>query len=379
MATVRRKGPGRWEARWYTVDPASGVRARASKMVRAGTEDGAAREAFRLENEARAAGTPERRTVLEAVNEWVAHGGRRGSDRSTEELERRVRLYLAPDPLAVMPVAAVEADDLERYYRRLRARLSAGTVRHCHWDLSGSLQLAVRRRWRSGNPAAAVELPALERKEVEPPEPGDVARLLRTVDQLAAGSWAMTELAVAVRLAAATGARGGELCALRWRDVDLDGGTVRLARSQPRGGRAAKDTKAHTARTVALPLGVVEAVSIHRVRVAGALSHTPGDPLFLFGVREGDWSKPLDPNVLGGRWSRAKKKAGVECRMYDLRHFAVSAWLEAGVPLALAARQAGHARQSTTADVYSHVLERRQVDRSTAAAVDARVDLGPAT
>jgi integrase len=90
-----------------------------------------------------------------------------------------------------------------------------------------------------------------------------------------------------------------------------------------------------------------------------------------------DWGQPLDPGVLGARWGRACKRAGVDCHLHALRHFAVSAWLEAGVPLALASRQAGHARQSTTANIYSHVLERRQVDRSTAAAVEAVVDLAP--
>jgi integrase len=280
MASVRLKGKGRWEARWYTVDPATGARARRSKIIHAAGEDAAVREAYRLENADRDEARPADRTVLEAVEAWLEHGGRRGSEGSSVVIRDRARLYLAPDPLAAMPVAQVTVDDLEAYYGRLRRRRVRGggtmaeqSVRHCHWDLSGALALAERRGWRKGNPARAVELPAQQVRDVEPPEPENLALLLKTIDELAGRSWPNVELAVAARLAASTGARAGEVCALRWQDVDLEAGTVRLARSQPRAGRGdgVKDTKAHTRRTVALPAGVVEALAAHRARVEDVL------------------------------------------------------------------------------------------------------------
>lgn len=75
--------------------------------------------------------------------------------------------------------------------------------------------------------------------------------------------------ALLIALAATTGARRGELCALRWSDIDLDAGVVHIRRSirQVADKPIEGDTKTHQERAVALSEGAVEEMRAHRLRV----------------------------------------------------------------------------------------------------------------
>ena len=65
-----------------------------------------------------------------------------------------------------------------------------------------------------------------------------------------------------------TGARRGELCALRWSNVDLESGTLTIRRAIAQDGRALqeKDTKTHQQRRLALDAETVEVLRDHRER-----------------------------------------------------------------------------------------------------------------
>src|SRR4029453_18468516 len=72
-------------------------------------------------------------------------------------------------------------------------------------------------------PARLASPPSREQADTQPPAVEDAARLLRTA---AAED---LELGLFLRLAVVLGARRGELCALRWSEVDLDQGEVLIA------------------------------------------------------------------------------------------------------------------------------------------------------
>jgi integrase len=75
-------------------------------------------------------------------------------------------------------------------------------------------------------------------------------------------------LAVFCRLAALTGARRGQLCGLRWSDVDLDAATIRWTRSLAKmpGGTIDKETKTGAHWPVSLDQATVELLRAHRRR-----------------------------------------------------------------------------------------------------------------
>jgi integrase len=80
------------------------------------------------------------------------------------------------------------------------------------------------------------------------------------------------------------------------------------------------------------------------------------------------------------RWVRLRKRAGLgDSRLHDLRHFAATSMLGAGIPVHVVAGRLGHARPTTTLNIYSHFIE--SGDRAAAEAmsgiIDRKVDEAP--
>ena len=120
------------------------------------------------------------------------------------------------------------------FYERLRTDgrndgkpLAVGTVRRVHSVLHAALAQAQRWSWVFDNVAHQATPPRAEPAEMRPPTPGEVARLLEAVADDPA-------LHLYLTLAAMTGARRGQLLALRWWDVDLEGGSLSIQRSTRR-------------------------------------------------------------------------------------------------------------------------------------------------
>jgi len=88
-------------------------------------------------------------------------------------------------------------------------------------------------------------------KERKPPEPGQVVQLFRLAQE------SDPELATFIMLAASSGARRGELLALRWSDTDLDRGTLSIERGMVRVGVSLveQSTKTHQSRRISLDSG----------------------------------------------------------------------------------------------------------------------------
>ena len=98
--------------------------------------------------------------------------------------------------------------------------LSTASIRKIHFCLSGALTRAVRWHWITVNPLDAAEPPRGVANNPHPPSSAEAATIVTAA--FATGLW----WGVLVWLAMTTGARRGELCALRWDGVDLDRGTL---------------------------------------------------------------------------------------------------------------------------------------------------------
>jgi len=91
--------------------------------------------------------------------------------------------------------------------------------------LHRSFAQAVCWGWIPRNPVSAANRPEVARTVIVPPTPEQVRMLLRSAER------ADQELACWLHVAVATGARRGEICALRWGDIDWERATVRIERS----------------------------------------------------------------------------------------------------------------------------------------------------
>jgi integrase len=158
----------------------------------------------------------------------------------------------------------------------------------------------------------------------------------------------------------ATGLRRGELLALRWADVDLDGAKLKVEQSleQTRAGLRFKSPKSrHGRRSVTLPASLVAELRAHwtkqqQQRLALGLGKAPDDAL-VFATWDG---KPRRPNVVTNEWSTAMAAAGLKVTLHALRHTHVSSLIAAGVDILTISRRLGHASPTITLGVYGHLF-----------------------
>jgi integrase len=312
----------------------------------------------------------------------IAVGQHRGSKTKTvaELIERWLEWRLSVRPISPTTVAAyrgyidrsilpslgrlqvgqLDAATLDTFYARLRRHggkggrpLAASSVRQIHAILSGALTRAVVWGWISHNPARLASPPSREQADTQPPAVEDAARLLR------AATAEDPELGLFLRLAVVLGARRGELCALRWSEVDLEPGEVLIAGAVvrvPREALLAKPTKTHAKRRVAVGAGTVELLRARRVAQAKdalAFGTTLAADAYVFS-HVPDGSKPIDPDGISHRFQRLARRLGVRCRLHDLRHFMVTQLVAGGVDWRTVSGRAGHADGHMTLATYAH-------------------------
>jgi integrase len=172
-------------------------------------------------------------TVNQLLDQWLAHLQTKGAirlrtlGRYRQLLEYHVRPYLG-----ALPLRSLSTLQIQRLYDHLAHQgrkdgkpggLHPRTIRELHHCLHQALTYA--RRWHDLpiNPADDAEPPALPIHSISSLTPEQVGRLLAAA-QRDQRPW----LGAFTILAAATGARNGELCGLEWRDLDLEAGTIQF-------------------------------------------------------------------------------------------------------------------------------------------------------
>src|SRR5262249_2255161 len=154
------------------------------------------------------------------------------------------RCYLVPG-LGGLALQRLTPSDIQRAYNSFTRKPSPRTRRNIHRMLRSALARAVEQQALARNPTdALVRLPKVERKPIAALTVEQSQQLLSTI-QHTATYWP-------VMLAIATGLRRGELLALRWRNVDLNAGTLRVVQSleQTKAGLRFKSTKSEKGRGV---------------------------------------------------------------------------------------------------------------------------------
>jgi integrase len=203
--------------------------------------------------------------------------------------------------------------------------------------------------------------PPVQAPDIEAPDPAEVRKIITAAEAVEPGLGAM------LLVAALTGARRGELCALRWSDVDWTGHTLSIARSvyeTAGGGWAEKSTKSHQARRISLDDTGLDLLRRHRHQVdalAAELGVTVAADGFIFS-RSPAGLEPIRPDLLTRFTIRVAKAAGVSTHLHALRHFAATQGIAAGFDVVTVAGRLGHKDPGVTFRTYSHALEQRDRD-----------------
>jgi integrase len=163
-------------------------------------------------------------------------------------------------------------------------------------------------------------------------------------------------------LALATGMRRNEILALRWQDVDLDAGRLRVELSLEEtvayGIRFKAPKTRNGRRTISLPAHVVAELRTHwrkqqEERLAIGLGKAPPDSQVL-ATFEG---KPQSPNVITKGWPRAMAAVGMSgVTLHSLRHTHASMLIASGMDVLTISRRLGHGSPTITLRVYGHLI-----------------------
>jgi len=293
-------------------------------------------------------------TVGEYLERWLKDSVKGTVRHGTYEVHRHMiepHLIPALGRLKLKDLNPVHVRGL--YREKLDSGLSAATVRKIHSVLRKALKQAVMDGLIPRNVCEAVKPPKVERKEITPLD-REQARILLE----AAGG---DRLAALFTLAVHTGMREGELLGLKWDDVDLERGVLRLSRALVReGGRVTLgDLKtAKSRRQVRLTGAAVESLQAHLGRQLEAIEsmgslHQPGG--LVFATESGTLINPS--NLRNRSFKPLLKKAGLpDICFHDLRHTCATLLLSQGTHPKLVQELLGHATIAMTLDTYSHFL-----------------------
>lgn len=369
---IRERSPGSFELRYSLGgDPATGKRKVATATVR-GTRKDAEKELRRL---LRSVDTgehvdPTRMTVRGWLSTWLATVKQEVSSRSHERYSSIVEHHLLP-ALGNLPIAKLAPLHIRSFYGTLAeggrsdgkaGPLSSRSRRQVHRVLSQALARAVGDQVIARNPCDVFkrQLPKVERKEMTTLDSEQSAALLDALRD--------DRLYWPTMLALATGMRRGEILALRWRNVDLDRGSVHLVESleqTKKGGMRFKPPKSARGRSIVLPTFAVDELRRRRREQA--------EELLKAGVRQSGATlvcaradgEPFSPFSLTHAFFQfmAKRRGGLpRIRFHDLRHTHATALLAAGVHPKVVQERLGHATVTLTLDLYSHVVPTMQED-----------------
>lgn len=365
------------------IDPLTGRRNYLTETV--GPGPGAAREAekvrSRLLNQVDERRSPvTRATVSQLLDRWLEVSQIEAATR--RGYVSKIEVHIRPT-LGGVAVAKLNPETLESFYAALRRcsercggtrrakhhtttrhvcdercevhvcrPLSPATVRQIHSILRAAMERAVRWGWIAVNPAARASAPAQTRPNPSPPTTEQASRILEA-------AWRDPDWGMFVWLAMVTGARRGELCALRWGCQDSVAGVLMIRSSlddtDPHALRE-KSTKTHQHRRIALDEQTSALLASYRRRRAGEaalLGVELSEESWMFS-KAPDCSAPLTPDSVTNRYVRMCARIGVKAHLHQLRHYSATELISAGVDVRTVAGRLGHSGGGvTTLRVYS--------------------------
>lgn len=298
-------------------------------------------ESLRTSTTSLPAAAPTSETVAAFLARWLEGERKRGRlrPRTASGYATLVRLHINP-AIGRVRLPDLRPADIEFLVGEVLDKRSQQTARHVYKVMHRALGMAARWELIASNPAEKVEAPMVRTAKAPKPLTSAEARrfLVAAADDPRFALYA---------LAITTGMRRGELLALKWSDVDLKAGEVRVEKSLRQISRyvfAREDTKTEKSRRT-LPLTGVALRALEKQQKAAT---TTG---YVFARADG---RPLPPAEVTREFQRTLTRLGFrEVRFHDLRHTAANLMLDRmGGDIRAVSAMLGHATITTTVGMY---------------------------
>ena len=281
--------------------------------------------------------------ILPQIEETTAYGYR-----------GMIENYLKPQ-LGEIRLQKLTARDIQQYYTWLmdEKKLSPNTVIKHHNLLTNTLNAAERQEYITKNPMRAVSPPKKRQREAKFYTPEQLGILL----DKAVG----TRLELPVFICAYLGLRRGELCGLRWSDVDLEHKTITIENTRTQAGKKEieKGTKtASSTRTLYLPdtlCDMLKAAREHQQACRAEYKNAYDDNDYVVVMEDG---RPFRPNYLSELFGKFLAENDLpKIVLHELRHTFASLSNQAGIPAYNIGKALGHSTPATTQKIYTHLLD----------------------